>query len=72
MPNKVDEVKLSIDRVLLNFGVPWPDCGGSILSLVGDGVLGLDEVVDDAVKSKFRRGIGRRTGEVLVISPERD
>ena len=70
MPNNVDEVKFRIERVLLNFGVPCPDWGGSALSLVGDGVFGLEEFVDDVVKSKFRRGSGRRTGEVLVISPE--
>lgn len=68
MPNSVDEVKLRIERVLLNFGVPGPECAESILSLVGDGVFGLDEFVDAAVKSKFRRGMGRRTGEESVIS----
>ena len=61
MPSKVEEVRLSIERVLLGVykaSFLTSKSSGFVFSGAGDG--GTDDSAEAGVTSKIRRGIGRR------------
>lgn len=58
MPNKVEEVRLRMERVLLGVMSLWlPNNSGFATSVAGEG--GREESVEAGVMSKVRRGTGR-------------
>ena len=75
MPNKVEDVRLRTERVLLG-GASFASFGGAFSSGVigllssfeGEGVGGLKEFVDRELRSKARCGVGRRSGEESAIA----
>ena len=65
IPNNVDEVRFKTERVLLGvcLMLGLEPSGGELLgSLEAGGVVGRDELDDTGVKSKGRRGVGRKSG----------
>jgi hypothetical protein len=67
MPSKVEEVRLSIERVLLGvYEVSnlASNKSGFVLSGAGDGDT--DDSVEAGVSSNIRRGIGRRICSAML------
>lgn len=67
MPSKVEEVRLSIDRVLLGVykaSLLTSNNSGFVCSGAGDG--GTDDSVEAGVSSNLRRGIGRRICSAML------
>lgn len=67
MPNRVEEVRFRKERVWSEnlTGLPLLSCSGSMnVRDSGEGVGGL---LEDGVKSKFRRGEGRSKEECSVM-----
>ena len=73
IPNNVDEVRFRTERVLLGVCLALglePDGGEPLGSLDAGGVVGRDEFDDTGVKSKGRRGVGRKIGAGSAILVE--